>query len=189
MKKSLRIISAIIVVGCFSLTAYAQTGDVESGEQIFQQSCAVCHGDNGEGRIGPTLIGCNVCDSVESLFNKIEPDMPSTNPSSCVDQCAWDVATFIFEVFNDGGTPTTIPDDGGCPITEIYGKDSEEVELLRQYRDAVLAKTPEGQKLLRLYYKWSPFMIQVVEDNEQVKIILQTAIDALFLPVRQKGNK
>ena len=29
--------------------------ELELGERIFNQSCASCHGDNGEGKVGPAL--------------------------------------------------------------------------------------------------------------------------------------
>ena len=32
-----------------------------------------------------------------------------------------------------------------CPVKEIYGEDSEEVEILRYFRDNVLSRTPEAK--------------------------------------------
>jgi cytochrome c oxidase cbb3-type subunit 3 len=36
-------------------TAYAQGGDAARGAQLFAKECAVCHGDNAQGRVGATL--------------------------------------------------------------------------------------------------------------------------------------
>lgn len=44
----------LLVVGIFG-TAYAQGGDATRGRQLFLQNCAVCHGENAEGRVGARL--------------------------------------------------------------------------------------------------------------------------------------
>ncbi|MBI4787517.1 MAG: c-type cytochrome [Chloroflexi bacterium] len=45
----------LTTVGIFA-TAYAQQGgDISRGKQLYAQNCAVCHGDNAEGRIGARL--------------------------------------------------------------------------------------------------------------------------------------
>ena len=31
------------------------TGDIVLGEEIYAENCAVCHGENGEGEIGPAI--------------------------------------------------------------------------------------------------------------------------------------
>src|SRR5512143_1022904 len=44
----------LLMVGIFA-TAYAQGGDAGRGRQLYVQNCAVCHGDNAEGRVGARL--------------------------------------------------------------------------------------------------------------------------------------
>jgi len=39
----------------FSATAWAQEGDITQGSQIFDANCAVCHGSEGQGRVGVNL--------------------------------------------------------------------------------------------------------------------------------------
>jgi hypothetical protein len=69
-------------------------------------------------------------------------------------------------------TTTTIP-SSGCAASTLYGEDSEEVRILRRYRDEVLAKTAKGRALIKLYYKFSPFIVERMEEDpefrEQVK--------------------
>jgi hypothetical protein len=48
-------------------------------------------------------------------------------------------------------TTTTITEER-CLAEAVYGEYSQETDLLRNYRDSVLSKTPEGQKIIRLYY-------------------------------------
>jgi len=54
-------------------------------------------------------------------------------------------------------TTTTTP---LCILEKLYGEHSREIELIRSVRDNLLNKTPEGQELIRLYYKWSPMILQ-----------------------------
>lgn len=49
---------AIVVTGLAESDGRAaSTGGDISGEEVYQQQCAVCHGDVGEGKIGPQLAG------------------------------------------------------------------------------------------------------------------------------------
>lgn len=47
-------ILAIIALSVFSSVALAA---VPNGQKLFQDNCASCHGKNGEGKIGPRLVG------------------------------------------------------------------------------------------------------------------------------------
>lgn len=64
-----------------------------------------------------------------------------------------------------GSTTTTIANQS-CPLELIYGEDSEEIELIRFLRDNVLSQTPEGRKIIRLYYKWSPMIVGIMKKDE-----------------------
>jgi mono/diheme cytochrome c family protein len=49
------VISALVsFAALFFRTAYAQ-GNVDQGKQLFLKNCAVCHGEDARGRVGPTL--------------------------------------------------------------------------------------------------------------------------------------
>jgi hypothetical protein len=73
-----------------------------------------------------------------------------------------------------GSTTTTVTP---CPTEEIYGEHSEETELLRYLRDNVLSKTLEGQELIRLYYKWSPVIVEIMNEDEQFKAQVKETLD------------
>jgi hypothetical protein len=75
-------------------------------------------------------------------------------------------------------TTTTIKTQ--CPTEEIYGKHSEETEMLRHFRDKVLSQTPEGQELTRLYYAWSPAIVNAMGEDEVFKQEIKTIIDSLI---------
>jgi hypothetical protein len=67
-----------------------------------------------------------------------------------------------------------------CPLLCIFGEISDEVELLRFYRDNVLSQTPEGQELITLYYQWSPVITEAMEEDEEFKKEVKNMIDAVL---------
>lgn len=46
---------ASLLLVLFSSAAWAQEGDITRGSQIFDANCAVCHGAEGQGRVGVNL--------------------------------------------------------------------------------------------------------------------------------------
>ncbi len=176
MKKGLVLLICISITLFLHITDSAAQGDAVNGASLYSQNfCFLCHGASGQGGIGPSLIGCSVCDSQDSLFNKIDSDMPLLDPSLCVDTCARDVAAYVFEVLNGEGT------GGICPIETIYGEYSSETEILRGYRDNILSKTSEGQEIIRLYYEWSPVIVKTMEKDEELKKKIKEIIDGVLL--------
>lgn len=188
MKKIIAVLTVIWVVGFLCPAVYAQPGDADNGEKLYGQQCIYCHRDGGQGGIGPPLVGCSVCDSLESLFDKIDSDMPKLYPPLCTDTCAWDTAAYIFEVLNGDTTP--IPEEL-CPAEAIYGVSSDKTELLRNYRDTILANTSWGQNVIRIYYKWGPAMFHVVKENTKVKETLIRLLDTMlpFIASQLELNK
>ena len=73
-----------------------------------------------------------------------------------------------------------------CPSKEIYGKGSLEVTLLRAVRDNLLNQTPEGQELIKLYYRWSPVIVKAMEEDESFKEEVKNMVDQL-LPMIERA--
>ena len=71
-----------------------------------------------------------------------------------------------------------------CPVKEIYGEDSEEVEILRYFRDNVLSRTPEAKKLISSYYEWSPMTIRAMEENDTFKEDVKEMLDGILPLIR-----
>ena len=66
------------------------------------------------------------------------------------------------------------------------GEDSEEVMLLRSFRNNVLSKTPEGQELIRLYYQWSPTIVRAMEEDEEFKEEVKEMIGGILPLIREE---
>ena len=67
-----------------------------------------------------------------------------------------------------------------CLIKEIYKSTSEKIRVLRDYRDNILSKTPEGQKIIRLYYEWSPAIVKAMKKDEEFKEGVKEIIDGFL---------
>ena len=67
-----------------------------------------------------------------------------------------------------------------CPTEEIFGEHSEKTELLRNFRDEVLNKTPEGKELIKLYYQFSPAIVKAMEEDEAFKEEVKETIDGVL---------
>jgi len=65
---------------------------------------------------------------------------------------------------------------------------SEQAQVLRGFRDTVLSKTPEGQELIKIYYYWSPAIVDIMAD-EKIKAGFKTILDAMMPFIRLEVNK
>jgi len=60
-------------------------------------------------------------------------------------------------------------DDNNCLSTYILGEDDPRLDTLRQFRDEVLSQSPIGQEIIKLYYEWSPVIVEMIEEDEEFK--------------------
>jgi len=73
-----------------------------------------------------------------------------------------------------------------CPAEALYGEDSEEVQLLREFRDSVLQKTAEGRKVIAIYYTLSPVLVSMVAEDAELKNRLRAGIDNILPELKEK---
>jgi len=51
---------------------------------------------------------------------------------------------------------------------------------MRNFRDNILSKTPEGRELIKLYYQWSPAIVKAMEEDEEFKGDVKEMIDGVL---------
>jgi hypothetical protein len=75
-----------------------------------------------------------------------------------------------------------VPEDSffACIPEWLFGEDSVEVEILRDFRDNVLSQTPVGQEIIELYYLWSPAIVQAMEADEAYKEEVKEMVDGVL---------
>ena len=83
-----------------------------------------------------------------------------------------------------GITTTTVTVLFACPLQYLYGESSEEVLLLRWFRDHVLRTTPEGKQIIRLYYQWSPLLLKAMEEDDALQEAVKEVVDQLLRLLR-----
>ncbi len=85
-------------------------------------------------------------------------------------------------------TTPTIPPALICLILWLFGEDAEETVILRNLRDTILSETPEGRSIIRLYYQWSPILVQAAAEDEELKKDMKAVVDG-FLQLMSVGKE
>jgi hypothetical protein len=81
----------------------------ESAGQLYARLCASCHGELGEGGLGPSLVDSPR--SVDELTTIIDERMPQGAPNRCDGACPRTLAEYILATF----TSSALSCDGGVP--------------------------------------------------------------------------
>ena len=79
-------------------------------------------------------------------------------------------------------------DGGGGPacVAETILQDDEEcLNVLRDFRDKKLLKTEKGERLVALYYEYSPILIKLIEDKPELKAKLKQRIKTLIPGIKK----
>ena len=81
-------------------------------------------------------------------------------------------------------TSTTQP----CSLEKLYGECSEETKHLRNFRDEVLSKAPVGQEIIRLYYQWSPTIVNAMAEDKEFKEEVKEIVDGILPLIRGEAE-
>jgi len=76
-----------------------------------------------------------------------------------------------------------------CPAVAVLGKNSPQLDLLRAFRDRVLAKTPAGRLLIRFYYQNSSRLSAMVAADAVLKKKLNTFLNILMPVIEEYLEK
>jgi len=162
-------IGAEAFAGCRSLTKAYFLGNAPSMVEAYQ----VCS------RWGCTYIRVGVFDGCASNFT-----ICYTGGSTGFTTPKW--YGYVTEQCTETTTTTTTIPSWSCAVALIYGENAEQTELLREYRDKVLSKTPEGQEIIKTYYKLSPTVTKLLDHNPLLKNRAKAFIDSMLPGIREK---
>ena len=137
---------------------YTSVYDMQGGMSSWQWLLVSC--------IDSDLDGAN--DDLDNCPLVFNPDQRDTNHDGRGDACS--------------------EDNESCAAVAIYGEGSEEVRALRDFRNTVLAQSPQGQLLIHLYYTISPVLAEYVRINKGARAMLETVLDALLPLVKIIGS-
>jgi len=92
-------------------------------------------------------------------------------------------ATDVVSVLEQTGgneASATVTVAGACFLLKLYGEEPETIRLLRDFRDHVLIKTPEGREIVRLYYELSPFIVKTMEKDGVFKDEVKALVEGIL---------
>jgi hypothetical protein len=113
-----------------------------------------------------------------------DPLQPDDNPADITREEQQAKIVQATADFLDQFVETTFP----CPLVALYGEGSDEVQLLRRFRDTILTSTTQGQELIELYYTWSPLILRSISEDGALKKDLKETVDAVLPLVRGTGK-
>lgn len=96
----------------------------------------------------------------------------------------YDRAGNILSEVRENGACPQVDTGAQCPVVMLLGKNETEVERVRQFRTAVLAKTAAGVSYTDLYYRHARELMRILESDPPLKAQASHCLAAL-LPLLQ----
>ena len=118
-------LTALLLI-LFTAAAAAQEGDITRGSQIYDANCAVCHGTEGQGRVGmnlsedfPALDPNAYVQSVveQGIDGTAMPPWSQAHGGPLTDQEIADVSAFVVSL--SGGRSEMAPTATPLPVTPV----------------------------------------------------------------------
>jgi hypothetical protein len=94
------LLSWFILMSLAACTVDKQADSVGDIAIEYANKCGGCHGKLGQGGVAPSHIDCSLCDSVESLYLKIDDGLSPHDKIYCRGMCAQNMAIYIYEALN-----------------------------------------------------------------------------------------
>jgi hypothetical protein len=82
-------------------------------------------------------------------------------------------------------------DDGAtseCPATELLGNNNPQLDILRNFRDAVLEKSLAGKAVIKIYYRLGPAFGAACEKNPALKAAVAKTLKSLMPALELLAN-
>ncbi|MHC4139579.1 MAG: CFI-box-CTERM domain-containing protein, partial [Planctomycetota bacterium] len=92
----------------------------------------------------------------------------------------------VVEVTSASSDEARVVVSRGCFLLRLYGEGSDEIEILREFRNHFMNKSLEGQAIINFYYKWSPLVVKAIEEDEEIKEQLKEVVDNVLLLIKEK---
>jgi len=157
--------------------------DFDGDQIINEEDNCICIDNSDQADADEDSRG-DACDNCLNDPNAEQEDADGDGIGDVCDNCPG-ISNATQEDSDGDGTGDVCDRNAKCPIIAIYGNHSGEAELLRNFRDNVLSKTPEGRELVTLYYLWSPTIVGAMDEDKEFKEELKETLDAL-LPMMRK---
>ena len=129
---------------------YTQIYDMTDGMSAWEWETVGCVDSDGDG----------INDDLDNCPNKYNPNQEDSDQNGLGDTCD--------------------SDTNPCPLEEIFGEDSVEAILLRDFRDNVLRSTPTGQEIAKLYYEWSTVIKAAMKEDEEFKAEVKAMVSEIL---------
>jgi predicted amino acid dehydrogenase len=75
----------------------------------------------------------------------------------------------------------------GCYIaTMAYGDyEHPQVRELRKFRDDFLSKTSIGRNFIKIYYKYSPSLVEKLKNKQRINLIIRKGLDQFIKTIKK----
>ena len=84
------------------------------------------------------------------------------------------------------GSTISSASDGCYIATMAYGDyDHPQVLELRKFRDDFLSRTILGRNFIKLYYRYSPSLVQMLKDKQSINLIIRKGLDQFIKTIRK----
>ena len=179
--KGIAFLGAVVLLALRAGAAAAQGGDPDRGGDLYVENCAVCHGVDGEGRVGASLSqfpGIQVDASLEGTIRQgiegsVMPAWGEALGGPLTDDDIRDLASYILAAF-EGTQPIeplpTYPVPDLPPLPEVEGDPAQGAPVYLANCAVCHGATGEGRIGAGLAKSWpasdpAAYIRQVVEEG------------------------
>lgn len=196
----LALLAAVISLAGWRLSALAQTGDpaqIELGARLFAENCAVCHGENGQGRVGATLAkdwpairpDLRVSDTIANgISGSFMPAWSEENGGPLTGEEIDALTAYILNWGPSGPViivkaPTAEPRPAMTPLPDVEGDPNRGAVLYDE--NCAVCHGPEGMGRVgaNLSRTWS-----AIRPDLRIKATISNGITGSFMPPWSQAN-